>query len=315
MKIKRVVVLGGSGFVGETLISKLCAQGYWVRVLSRRRDSAKHLFLLPNVEVLECDVHDAHALKLALSGNDAVINLVGILHEHGRQTYETAHHQLARCVAQLCDELSIKRLLHMSALCADKKAPSQYLRSKAAAETAVLEYQARLNITVFRPSVIFGRGDSFLNLFATLIKTLPIILLAKPDAKFQPIWVGDVAKVMMISLENADTYDKIYELGGPEIFTLRQLVQKVAKVLTVKRPIIGLSDTFSYLQAVAMSLLPIKLLTPDNINSMKIDNICQGGFPREFGFQPTPLDLIMSDYLGQKTAKTKYQQYRSLAGR
>ncbi|MGQ0443372.1 MAG: complex I NDUFA9 subunit family protein, partial [Methylophilaceae bacterium] len=258
MTIRTVCVLGGAGFVGSSIVSKLSAAGYQVKVLTRHRERAKHLILLPNVQVQACDIANHHAMSDALVGSDAVINLIGILHESGNNTFETVHHQLPRRVAQMCEELGINRLIHMSALRAGQYAPSKYLRSKALGEAAISEFNKKLHITIFKPSVIFGRGDSFLNLFATIIKFSPLVVLAKPAAKFQPIWVGDVAQVFVNALENNTTYEKTYELGGPAVYSLRDLVQKVMVVLILERPIIGLNNPFSYMQGLMLELLPGK---------------------------------------------------------
>jgi NADH dehydrogenase len=315
MAIKTIGVLGGAGFVGSSIVAKLDATGYQVKVLSRRRESAKHLILLPNVQVQACDVLDNNALKHALQGCDAVINCIGILHQNRNCTFETMHHQLPRRVAQLCDELSIHRLLHISALQANQHAPSQYLRSKTAGEAAINEFDKKLAITVFRPSVVFGRGDRFTNLFATLINYLPVIALAKPNAQFQPIWVEDVAACVVNSLENTATYGKSYDLGGPTVYTLRQLVQKVMAALGKPRPIFGLNDTLSYAQAFAMELLPIKLMSRDNVRSMQIDNVCSAPIAAVLGVTATSLDVVMPAYLGNATPRGAYDSFRSAAGR
>ena len=315
MQIKQVVVLGGSGFVGSALVGKLDAAGYQVKVLTRRRESAKHLILLPNVEVVECNIMHDSALTNALKGTDAVINLVGILHDNKQVGFELLHHQLPRRVVQMCDDLSIPRLLHMSALQAGANAPSVYLRSKAAGESAILEYTQKLDITIFRPSVIFGRGDSFLNLFANLVKFLPVVILAKPNAKFQPIWVEDVATAFVTSLQNTATYGQTYELGGPNVYTLRQLVQKVADILGKKRTIIGLNNSLSLLQGFVLGLMPIKLMTVDNIKSMQVDSVCKQSFPAVFNFAPTALETIVPEYLINATPRAAYDRYRGVAGR
>jgi NADH dehydrogenase len=315
MTIKTVTVLGGAGFVGSCLVAKLDGAGYQVKVLSRRREAAKHLILLPNVQVAECDVTDNHALNTALQGSDVVINLVGILHEGGKNTFEAAHHQLPRRLAQMCEELGIQRLLHMSALQANKNAPSQYLRSKAAGEAAINEFSKKLDITIFKPSVIFGRGDHFLNLFANLVKFLPIIFLAKPNAKFQPIWVEDVAQCFVNALENIATYGKSYELGGPNIYTLRQLVQKVMDILGKQRPIIGLNNILSMVQAFMMELSPFRLLSRDNIRSMQVDSTCSVPIAPELGVTPTSLDVVVPEYLLNSSARAAYDVFRSAAGR
>ncbi|HSI25181.1 MAG TPA: complex I NDUFA9 subunit family protein [Methylotenera sp.] len=315
MTIKNITILGGTGFVGSCLVTKLDQAGYQVKVLSRRRESAKHLILLPNVQVVNCDIADNYALKDALKGSDAVINLVGILHETGKDSFEKMHHQLPRRVAQMCDEMGITRLLHMSALQASKNAPSAYLKSKAAGEAAVNEFSEKLNITVFKPSVIFGRGDRFINMFALLVRYLPVIALAKPNAKFQPIWVEDVAQYFVNALENPATYGNSYELGGPEIYTLKALVQKVMDILGKQRPIIGLNDRLSMLQGFMLELMPIKLMTRDNIRSMQVDNITILPIADELNVIPTSLEVVVPEYLLNRNPRAAYDDFRSAAGR
>jgi NADH dehydrogenase len=218
-------------------------------------------------------------------------------------------------LAQMCEELGIQRLLHMSALQANKNAPSQYLRSKAAGEAAINEFSKKLDITIFKPSVIFGRSDHFLNLFANLVKFLPIIFLAKPNAKFQPIWVEDVAQCFVNALENIATYGKSYELGGPNIYTLRQLVQKVMDILGKQRPIIGLNNILSMVQAFMMELSPFRLLSRDNIRSMQVDSTCSVPIAPELGVTPTSLDVVVPEYLLNSSASAAYDVFRSAAGR
>ena len=315
MTIKSVTLLGGAGFVGSSLVTKLDQAGYQIKVLTRRREASKHLILLPNVQVVECNVMDNHALKEALRGSDAVINLIGILHESGNSTFEAMHHQLPRRLAQMCEELGIARLLHMSALQANQHAPSQYLRSKATGENAINEFSKKLNITIFKPSVIFGRGDKFLNLFAHLVKFLPIIFLAKPNAKFQPIWVEDVTQCFVNALNNTATYGKSYDLGGPTIYSLRELIQKVMVILGKQRPIIGLSDNLSMAQAFMMELMPIKLMSRDNVRSMQVDSVSHQSIAAELGVAPTALDVIVPEYLLNSSPRAAYDAFRSTAGR
>ncbi|MGV3580713.1 MAG: complex I NDUFA9 subunit family protein [Methylophilus sp.] len=313
--MKKVTVLGGSGFVGSSLVAKLDASGYQVTVLTRRREDAKHLILLPKVHVIECDLDDRQKLKQLIEGSDVVINLVGILHESGKSTFEQIHHQLPRRVAQLCGELGIRRLIHMSALQASQSAPSAYLRSKAAGESAINEYSKKLDITTFKPSIIFGRRDRFFNMFANIIKLLPVIFLAKPNAKFQPIWVEDVATCFVNSIENTASYDKTYEIGGPEVYTLRQLVEKVMLILNKPRPIIGLNDKLSYLQGMVMEFLPIKLMSRDNVRSMRVDNVTNQNKAHELGVSLMPLEAIVPEYLINDTPRAAYNGFRSAAGR
>jgi NADH dehydrogenase len=293
----------------------LDAAGYSVTVLTRRRDSAKHLFLLPNVSVVECNITDDQALIPALRGADAVINLIGILHQSRRLSFDKLHHQLPARLAKVCVELGIKRLLHMSGLQADKNALSQYLRSKAAGESALLAFQQKINLTIFRPSVIFGRGDSFINLFARLIKILPVVMLAKPDAKFQPVWVEDVASCFAASINNTATFGQVYELAGPKIYTFRQLVQKVMDTLGIQRPIIGLNNALSYTQAFMMELLPVKLMSRDNVRSMEVDSVSHQPFPAVFGVEPVALEVVIPEYLVDFTSRGAYDRFRSSAAR
>lgn len=313
--MKQVCVIGGSGFVGSAIVRQLSLAGYCVKVLTRRREASKHLILLSNATVLECDVMDDVALAAALKGMDAVINLIGILHDSKKASFKAIHAELPARLASLCGKLNIQRLLHMSALQASQQAPSAYLKSKAEGEQAVLQHADRLDVTVFRPSIIFGRGDGFINLFATLVKLLPVILLAKPNAKFQPIYVEDVARAFVVALENVDTYGKVYNLGGPKVYTLRQLVDYVAGVLGKKRMIIGLNNLLSYTQAFVMEMLPVKLMTRDNVRSMEVDSVCVTSFPAFLDFEPTALESIVPDYLRDDNPRNAYNRFRARAGR
>ena len=326
MRIEKVCVLGGPGFVGSALVYRLDAAGYQVKVLTRRREASKHLILLPRVDVVECDIMDDVALAQEIAGCDAVINLVGILHESRNATFDAVHVQLPRRLVQICRNNGVRRLLHMSALHANGDAPSAYLRSKGAgeaevmkeallAEPVLLRHGYQLQVTVFRPSVIFGRGDSFLNLLAKLVRFLPVVLLAKPDARFQPIWVEDVARAFVASLEQVDTFGKGYDLCGPRVYTLRELVKLVADTLGVQRRIVGLDDRLSRWQARVLEKLPGKLLTRDNLASMEIDNVCNAGFPRVFGIQPSTLESVLPGYLANRSVRNTYNRYRGRAGR
>jgi uncharacterized protein YbjT (DUF2867 family) len=271
--------------------------------------------LLPYVQVVECDINDHAALKAQLAGSHAVINLIGILHQTSDNGFEKMHHQLPRRVAQLCVELGIPRLLHMSALQASVSAPSEYLRSKAAGDEAVMESSKKLHVTIFRPSVIFGARDSFINLFAKLIQYVPVLVLAMPQAKFQPIWVEDVATAFVTALDESATYGRIYELGGPAIMTLQQVMEAVMKTIGVQRRIIGLGPKMSLLQGSFMQLLPIKLLSRDNVKSMQVDNVCQQPMANELCVVPTDMFAVISGYLVENNPRGAYDDFRAAAGR
>lgn len=315
MLINQVCVLGGSGFVGSAIVHRLSAAGYAVKVLSRRRERAKHLTLLPNVQIVECDVLSDTELSMHMQSCEAVINLIGILHESKQISFNDMHHHLPMRVAALCERLGIKRLLHMSALQTSDEAPSAYLRSKAAGAKAIMAYAKNIHITIFQPSVVFGRGDSFLNMLASVVRIMPVVVLAKPEARFQPIWVEDVAEAFVNSLENVDTYGKTYQLGGPRVYTLRELVEFVIFVLGKKRKIVGLNDRLSYLQAYAMEKMPIKLMTRDNLQSMEVDSVCQEPLAPELGLKPAPIEAIVPEYIANDTPRAAYERFRSMAGR
>lgn len=312
MQIERVCVIGGSGFVGRHLCQQLVARGIRVVVPTRDRERAKALLLLPTVDVVEADAHDPAALAGVMAGCDAVINLVGVLHDgSGRHGFRAAHVELARNVVAACRSSGVRRLLQMSALGAAADAPSAYLRSKGQAERIVLE--SGLDVTVFRPSVIFGPDDSFLNLFAGLARLLPVLVLARPDARFQPVYVGDVAAAFVHALTDINTYGCCYDLGGPQRYTLRELVTWVARSIGCPRPVIGLNRSLSYCQAFVMELLPVKLMTRDNVRSMEIDSISDTVFP--FGIRPQALEALAPSWLASDTPRARYDRMRSRAGR
>jgi len=345
MKIERICILGGSGFVGTHLVSQLAARGLKVRVLSRRREMARELILLPTVEVVEADVHDQQELIRQFRGMDAVINLVGILHERTvgradlpsarRGDFQHTHIELTRKVIHAMGEAGVHRLLQMSALGADPNARSAYQRSKGIGEALVHEagrhhiehenwylngpkfiHGYGLNVTVFRPSVIFGRGDSFLSMFASLLKAFPILPLASAGARFAPVHVEDVARAFADSLDNPATYGHSYDLCGPRTYTLQELVQYVGDLIGKRRSIVPLGKWMSYFQAWAMEFKPgSKLMTRDNYYAMATDNVCAGGWPAVFDFQPATLEAVAPEYLRAGTPRARYEGYRESARR
>ena len=274
--------------------------------------------MLPKAEVLEADVQDLAELKHQLKNVDAVINLAGILNEGKKgRGFNSVHVELPLKIMQACEENGVKRFIHISALAADVNGPSAYLRSKGQGEKSVGEYGARSSVlyTVFRPSAIFGRDDRFLNLFAWLVKYLPVVFLGSPTAKFQPVFVEDVAKVIVTSLTKIETFGQRYDLCGPKTYSLRELVELVCSVTERRRIIIGLNDLFSYWQAWWMEWLPIKLLTRDNYYSMKVNNVCACEFPAIFGFKPTSMRGIIPQYLTGFTPRMRGRRRLDRSGR
>jgi uncharacterized protein YbjT (DUF2867 family) len=310
VRYENILVLGGSGFVGRHLVAALVARGARVTVPSRRRERARYLLPLPTVDVVECDVSRRETLSALVAGRDAVVNLVGILHGPG---FARAHVELPQALAAACREHGVRRVLHMSALGASPEAPSEYLRTKGAGEEAVLGAGA-LDATVFRPSVIFGPEDSFLNLFATLAKLMPVLFLACPQARFQPVYVRDVASVMVAGLAETRAFGKAYDLCGPKVYTLRELVEAVCRFTGRRRPVLGLPDSLSYLQALLLELAPGEpLMTRDNLRSMQVPSTCDCALP--FGVAPQALEALAPAWLSRLGPRQRYPVFRWRARR
>ena len=315
MEIHRVCVLGGTGFVGRSVVEQLAEQGLWVRVLTRNREKARSLFVLPTGEVINADVNDDATLAANFDGMDAVVNLVGILNETRGQSFEKVHVALPQRIANACRAAHVPRLLNMSALGASAEGPSEYLKSRGRGEAAVREAAGDVAVTTFRPSVVFGADDAFLNLFAKLVQLFPVIPLAGAKARFQPVWVEDVARAMVAALADPRTFGQTYELGGPKTYTLEQLVTLVIALKGRSRMILPLPHWAAVLQATVFEHLPGKIMTRDNLRSMSVDNVCAGPFPEVFGFKPSSLEAIVPEYLADATQRGRYKYYRNRAGR
>ncbi len=277
-----ICVLGGTGFVGTAIINRLSEAGHWVTVPTRHPHLHQELQVLPTVRLIRADVHDPRDLDRLVEGMDAVINLVGILNEHGRNTFQRAHVELAAKLVGALRASRVRRLLQMSSLGADPRGPSRYLRSKGEAEALVRAAHAQVDFTIFRPSVIFGPGDSLTNRFAGLLhQSHGWLPLARAQARFAPVYVGDVAAAFVYALRTRGTIGQTYELGGPQIMTLEELVRTTAAVAALPCHVFGLPDSLARLQGLIMGLLPGKPFTLDNFRSLTRDSICtEDGFDR-----------------------------------
>ncbi len=314
-----ICILGGTGFVGHNMAAKLASDGHRLVLPTRNRERNRDLLVLPTVTEVTADIHNPQTLARLFQDVDVVINLVGILNEFRGQdnSFASAHSELAEKVVAACEKAGVKRLLHMSSLKADaEKAPSVYLRSKGKAENAVRAARADLKWTIFQPSVIFGRGDSFTNRFADLLRSVPLFFpLARPNARFAPVYVGDVSEAFRRCLNNSRTHGQTFELCGPQVYSLKELVTFVAKQIGVKRKIIGLPDNLARAQARAMELLPGKPFSMDNYRSLTLNSICDKNGLGRLGITPKSLDVIAPTYLGVNKAQSSLDKFRKGAGR
>ncbi len=315
----KILIIGGTGFIGSRIVNKLVTTGHRVTVATRRRESAKHLVLLPTCDVLEANIHEPSALNAMIAGQDVVINLVGILHGNGGVPYgsdwQRAHVGLPRSILTAMKAHQVKRYLHMSALGADAKGPSMYQRSKGDGEALVSA--SDLAWTIFRPSVVFGPGDKFLNTFAQLQQLAPVVPLAGASCKFQPVHVDDVAKAFVQAINRDESVGKTYELAGPEVFTLKELVQIAGRTAGATRPVIAVPEFIGRFQAFMMSLMPGEpLLSKDNLDSMHVDNIIidRKDDSTNLGISPRALSSSI-DYLRSNAMSSPYTKARSHAGR
>jgi uncharacterized protein YbjT (DUF2867 family) len=296
--MKRILVLGGTGFVGRHLCKELARLQYRVTVPTRSK--VQTVQSLPSLDLVQADVHDPAALARLVRGHDAVVNLVAILHGTSFE-FQRTHVDLVKKIVQACLDSGVTRLVHVSALGAASDAPSMYQRTKAAGE-AVLE-ASTLHWTVLRPSVMFGEGDRFLNLFARVQELAPIMPLAGADTLFQPVWVGDVVNAIVQCLQRDESARRIYEACGPERFTLRQLVKLAGSMSGHPRPVVGLPPVLARLQAFLMELAPGQpLMSRDNLDSMKVNNVASGELPGldALGIAPHSLSDIAPAYLAAR---------------
>lgn len=300
--MKNVLVLGGTGFVGRHVCEKLQRQGWRVTVPTRRALNAAPVQHLPGLTVLEANVHDPAALERLLPGHDAVVSLVAILHGD-EAAFERTHVTLPASLARACAITGVRRVVHVSALGVGLDGPSRYQRSKARGEEVLRS--AGLDLSILRPSVIFGAGDRFLNLFARLQAVFPLVPLAGASARFQPVWVEDVASAVRACLKDDDlpmsSIGQTFECAGPEVLTLAELVHLAGRHGSRERPVIPLPISLGRLQARLMELAPGEpLMSRDNLDAMRVDNVASGQWPglSSLCIEPTSVLAVAPTYLG-----------------
>lgn len=301
---KLVTIFGGAGFVGTQVVQLLARQGYRVRVAVRRPDLAGHVKPLGGVGQvmpIQANIRNADSVMRAIRGAGIVINLVGIGFERGRQRFRAVHAQGAKNVAEAARALGVQHLVHVSAIGADAQSPSVYARTKALGETEVLA--AYPQAVVLRPSIAFGPGDGFFNRYGMLARLLPVIPVIGGKTKFQPIYVGDLAAAIVAAAEGVVKGGKIYELGGPDVLTHRQIVERVLAETGRSNPLLALPAGLAKLAAIPAGLLPSPLLTADQVELLQIDNVVSEAAERDkrtlaaFGVTPTAMDAILPSYL------------------
>jgi uncharacterized protein YbjT (DUF2867 family) len=301
-RASRICILGGTGFVGRSLVGRLIPEGYDVVVPTRNRDNSRALWTYPAVELLELDVHDERALTDALRGCDVAVNLIGILNEEGHdgEGFKRVHADLPAKLVRSCRASGVRRLLHMSALKADAQAgPSHYLRTKGLGQDAIRDLAgSEVKYTIFQPSVIFGASDTFTNRFARLLRMLPVFPLPEAEARFAPVFVDDVARAFVSSIEDSETHGRTYQLCGPDIFSLAEIVRLVCWTLGLKRLVVPLPHWLGRIQAwIGEYLLPGKPLSLDNFRSLSEASVCSSNDFASFGIKPQSLGAVLPTYL------------------
>jgi len=307
----RVCVLGGTGFVGHALVKRLAADGHSVTVLSRNMALHPERLLPPGVMVRETNVYDPDDLQIQFAGMDAVINLVGILNERGDngRGFRRAHVELTQFVVSACRQAGVRRLLQMSSLNAGR-GRSHYLKSRGEAEAVVKA--SGLRWTIFEPSVIYGIGDGLFTRFGQLLRLAPVMPLARADAKFAPVFVGDVVEAFRRALAEPRSVGEVYELYGPDVFSLAEIVRMTARQLGMRRWILPLPDALGRLQALAFDHVPGKPFSSDNFRSLLTDSV--GGIDglHRLGIEPTRVAKILPDILGHANDKqARYARFRA----
>lgn len=309
---QRIVVLGGSGFVGRRLLRRLAEDGHDLLLLSRNLGAHEDRLLPPGVRLRQVDVYDGEALRAAFAGADAVVNLVGILNERGNDGagFRRAHVELTHTVIAAAQAAGVRRLLQMSSLNAGRGS-SHYLASRGEAEAAVRA--SGLAWTIFEPSVIFGPDDGLFFRFAALLRLAPVLPLARPNAKFAPVYVGDVAEAFARAVRDPSTAGETYELYGPEVYTLRQVVEMTARQLGLHRLVIPLPDWLGRLQALACDFVPGKPFSSDNFRSLLTDSV--GGIDglHRLGIEPTRVSRTLPSLLGHGgDRQSRLARYRAM---
>lgn len=310
MKYRRITVLGGAGFIGRYVVKRLAQHGAVVTVASRHASEALFLTTMGDVgqiALVDAGLADEAALAAALAGADAVVCAVGILYERGKQRFEAVHHQGPARLARLAAAAGARQFVHISAIGADPASPSAYGRSKAAGEQAVKA--AFPTATILRPSLVFGPEDDFFNRFAAMARVSPALpLIGGGATRFQPVYVGDVADAVEAALDKAEAGGCTYELGGPKVYTFRELMVLLLAEIGRKRSLMNLPFGLAALEAAVLEWLPKPPLTRDQVRSLQRDNVVAPDALglADLGLTPTSLELVLPTYLDRFRRHGRY---------
>ena len=299
MKMNKVCIIGGTGFVGHHLVAKLANAGIACRIPARRPHRYRSLEVQQGCELTTLESLEVESLEHHFDGCDAVINLLGILNENN-SSFEEIHVEAPKKIMEAARHSDVRRLLHMSALKADETdGASNYLKSKGKGENLMLAHNTgTVGVTAFRPSVVFGDNDSFINRFAQLLMIPGPLPLACANAKFSPVYVGDVTSAFLKALTDTSTFGRSYELCGPRTLTLREIVEYIAQIKGTHKNIIALGDAMSRLQAKILGMTPGKPFTMDNYNSLQQPSICTHNGLQQLGITATDMDAIVPRMIG-----------------
>lgn len=311
---KTIAIFGASGFLGSRIVLALNQSNYHLKLFSRNKEKIKFWTVNPYIEIFNLDLDNISQVKKDLKKTDVVINLLGILHQSKKDSFDKIHYIWPSHLAKTMKELGIKRIIHVSALGASLKAPSLYLKSKALGESALLK-QKELDLTILRPSIIFGAKDNFINMFKAIVKWLPVIVLLSPHSKFQPIYVDNLSNILIKSIFDKKTYEKVYEIGGADIYSLKEIIKLIIKSENTQRLILPLNKPLSYLMALSMEMIPIKILTRDNWRSMQVDNIANIKYNIPYRFTYEQLEHYLENRKYRSPMRDKYHFYRTKSGR
>ena len=310
MTAKRLVILGGTGFVGSYLVPRLAFEGHRITLLSRNREKHRALAVIPGVEIRSADVYDGNALRREFEGADAVIHMIGVLHGTRRHSMRETHVELLRRVVAACQSAGVARLHLMSALKAGQGL-SDYLKTRGEAESIVRH--SDLDWTIYQPSVMFGANDGLVSRFAALLRAMPALPLARAGSRLAPTYAGDVAEAIARCVaDDAASIDRTFELYGPEVLTLGQIVRAIRDTMGLRTPIVPLPDGLGRIQARVAELIPGKPFSYDNFLTLRTDSVGKQDGYAALGIRPQPFSSWLPVLLQGSRRQERLDRYRAM---